>query len=326
MMSKSPEQLQIAIIGASGIGKNHAAWFVKNGARICAFAGTSESSLAQTQELLHDRIGYASPGYTNLQELFTDVKPDAVCIASPPEFHYEQVQMAFEHNTAVLCEKPLVYDPRVQNANLIAQAYSLAREATERSILFGTQMQYCFITDQLCELAGITSQEITSLTMEMETKNIKPGRSHETIWIELAPHPLSVLQRIAGEAHLDMDSIRCEVRAMETTARFDVQRSDGKKIKAQLIMRHNPDTTAPVRRFTLNGTAVNYAGRKNAAGEFLTYLSNANQEIEMSDPVDLLIQNFIAACYGKEPLRVTGNDGARNVSWMLDILERGSRT
>ena len=320
-MSKKP--LRVAILGASGIGKNHAGWFQKNGTEVCAFSGTSPESVAHTGEVLRQRLGYVPAGYFDVSQLLQSEKPDAVCIATPPELHFEHVQTCLNHNVPVLCEKPLVYDGALPGEVLIRQADALVQLAREKSLLLGTQMQYCLIAGKLCELSGVIAEDITSFKMEMETKNLKPGRSHETVWIELAPHPLSMLQKIAGVSELQLGSIRCDIGAMETIASFQVQRLEGSTIDAKIIVRCNPEASTPVRRFTLNGVAIDYSGRKNASGDFLTYLASRNETFEMPDLVDMLIANFIAACNGEEKLAVTGADGAQNVAWLVQIMERG---
>jgi hypothetical protein len=317
-------QMRVAMIGASGIGKNHAAWFAANGARVCAFAGSSQESVARTAEVLAARLGYAPHGYCDIAELLEKEKPAAVCIASPPERHFDHAQQCLEAGVHVLCEKPLVYDASLSRAVLTDQARRLVELAARRDLLLGTQMQYSFIANTLCRLAGAEAADITSFEMVMETKNLKPGRSHETIWIELAPHPLSVLQKIAGACELD-DEIHCAIGAQETRADFRLKRKSGKSIAARIVTRCNPETSTPLRRFTLNGATVDYAGRKNAAGDFRTYLSSGRHEEELPDLVDMLIGNFVAACTEREPLYVTGTDGACNVEWLLKILERGER-
>lgn len=321
----SSPPLRVAMIGASGIGKNHAAWFAKNGAQIVAFAGSSPASLEATGAILQQKLGYTPPGYTDISQLLQIEAPDAVCIATPPHLHFEQAQLCLQNKVHTLCEKPLVYDGNITAEEMVAQGKQLVEAAQQAGVLLGTQMQYPFIAEQLCAMTEVLPEEIETFIMEMETKNLKPGRSHETIWIELAPHPLSVLQRIATGGTLDESSIHCQIAEQETVADFTIRRADGSPIQARLIARCNPAAAAPLRRFTINGHAIDYAGRKNEDGDFLTYLSDANTEVELPDLVDLLIGNFVAACGQQHPLFVTGADGAKNVEWMVKIMEAGQR-
>lgn len=319
------KKLRVAILGASGIGKNHAAWFAKNGCDVVAFAGSASEKVEATREVLQARLGYAPGGYTDISQLLQSESPDAVCISTPPRLHFEHAQMCLQAGVHTLCEKPLVHDPRLTSEVLQKQAQELCDAADARDVLLGTQMQYAFAAAKICEMAQVSPDEIETFVMEMETKNLKPGRSHETIWVELAPHPLSVLQRVAPGAQLVESSIECKIGDQETDAEFSVQRANGSPIRARLTVRCNPETSSPLRRFTLNGSAVDCAGRKNQNGDFLTYISDGETEIEMPDLVDILIANFAAACKGQEPLFVTGKDGAQNIEWMLKILEHGTR-
>lgn len=324
-MNKSELPLRVAIVGASGIGKNHAAWFQKNGAEICAFVGSSTQSLEATRGVLQSKLSYAPRGYVELSQLLESEKPDAVCIASPPHLHFEHAKICLANGVHTLCEKPLVYDSELSSATLISQAQQLNTLADAHGVLLGTQMQYYFLADKLCEMAGVSANEIETFVMEMETKNIKPGRSHATIWIELAPHALSVLQKLFPDAQLKIDSVLCSVGEHETSAQFQLQRPNKVAIQARIIARYQMSTPVPLRRFTINDAIIDCSGRSNLRGEFATYLSKDNQEIELPDLVDLLIGNFLAACRQQKYLLVTGASGAKNVEWLLNILDRGKR-
>jgi len=313
-------KLRVAIIGASGIGKNHAAWFAKNDAEVCAFAGSSTESLQATRGVLQSKLGYAPRGYVEISELLETEKPGAVCVASPPHWHFQHAKLCLENGVHVLCEKPLVYDSKLASEQLISQSRELCELAKARGVLLATQMQYSFLAEKIYEMVNVSAEKINTFAMEMETKNLPSGGSHETIWIELASHPLSVLQKLFPSAELQLDSIQCRVQERETTAQFQLQRADDSLIKAQIIARFNPSTPVPLRRFSINGAIIDYAGRRNESGEFLTYLSHENEEIEMPDLVDTLISNFISACSQQNLLFVTGEDGAKNVQWLTQIL------
>src|SRR5688500_8988121 len=102
--------LKVAIIGASGIGKNHAGWFQGHGCEVCAFLGSGPESVSRTHELLQQLIGFRGRGYHELDALLQNEKPNIVCVSTPPSLHYEQVMKSLAAGAHVLCEKPLVYD------------------------------------------------------------------------------------------------------------------------------------------------------------------------------------------------------------------------
>lgn len=312
-------KLQVAILGASGIGKNHAKWFTKHGCNVSSFLGSLPQSVDATQAMLHEKFGIRATGFWDIRELL-EQPLDAVCVASPPRFHYHQVRACLAAGIPVLCEKPLVYDSQINSHKLISQANELVEFAERTKVLFGSQMQYAMSAWHLLEMAGYNP--LQNFEMVMETKNLQPGRTHEHIWIELAPHPLSVLQQLVGpDAHLE--EIDCQIEELETTATFTVKGHRINPVEVAITTRCAPHAKVPLRRFIINDCNINYFGRNNANGQFRSYLVKGGKEEELPDFVDSLVGNFVAACLGKEELRVTGAHGAQNVAWMLEILEAG---
>jgi predicted dehydrogenase len=315
------KRLKIAIIGASGIGKNHAKWFEKHGCTVTCFLGSSPATVQQTTALLEEKFGIRARGFWDIDELL--LQPlDAVCVASPPSLHYEHVKACLSANLPVLCEKPLVYDGRFGFLEMLDQANELVELAERRKVLLGTQMQYAVIADHLLEMVG--NAPLQRFEMIMETKNLKPGRDFEQIWIELAPHPLSVLQQLGGP-HAQIENITCELSEMETNATFLMDAHRRYPIEVNITTRCAPNATVPLRRFILNNHNINYFGRNNKEGQFHSYLVKGGKEEELPDLVDLLVKNFVEACNGNEELKVTGAHGAQNVAWMLQILDAGKR-
>lgn len=323
----SIKPLRVAVIGVSGIGKNHARWFHRHGCEVCAFAGSSAESVQRSQAVLTEQFGFAGRGYADVATMLDAERPDAVCISSLPPLHYEHTRLALQAGAHTLCEKPLVYDAALPHDQLRNQANELVNIASRSDLLFGTQMQYATATRKLLEMTGQNADEIEEFAVVMETKNLKHGRTYESIWIDLSPHPISVLQQLAAAAELEIDSLQVDLREQETDARCRARRPDGTTVAAHFAVRYNPDSAVPARTFALNGKTIAYAGRKDATGEFRTYLTDesGNSE-ELPDLVDSLIGNFVDACRGGAELIVTGAHGAQNVDWQLRILEQASRS
>ncbi|MDQ3813397.1 MAG: Gfo/Idh/MocA family oxidoreductase, partial [Armatimonadota bacterium] len=318
---------------ASGIGKNHARWFHQHGCDVCAFVGSSPESVQRTQQILEQGFGFTGRGYHELDVMLHAERPDAVCISSPPPLHFVQTMQCLAAGAHVLCEKPLVYDASKSPDELIHQARLLVQRAKATRLLLAVQTQYVVAIDKLLELTGHApdapsdAPRVRDFVMEMETKNIKHGREHDAIWIDLSPHPLSVLQKLAGDgAEIDDSSIECMVGAHETDARFQIRRADNQTMTARVIVRFKPDRDVPLRYFALDGHRVDYTAHKDAQGEFRAYLTAEDgREIELSDFVDLLIGQFVAACRGEGEPAATGADGAQNVEWQLKILQAAQR-
>lgn len=319
--------LKVAVLGASGIGKNHARWFHQHGCEVVAFLGSSAESVARTRETLQAGFGFAGRGYTDLTELLREATPDIVCVSTPPPQHLAQVLASLQAGAHVLCEKPLVYDPQIAPDELVKQAQQLVDEARSRGVLLGTQMQYGPALPHLLRAANVEGKNVRDYEMLMETKNIKDKRDFEQIWIDLSPHALSVLQKLGGpKATIDIDSIDATIGERESIALFTVFRPDGAPIRARVIVRFDPAANPPQRYFGFNGTRIGYAGRKNAAGDFVSFLTAPDgTEIELPDLVDLLIGDFVRACRSEVAVPVSGAEGAQNVAWQLQIAGQARR-
>jgi predicted dehydrogenase len=253
--------------------------------------------------------------------MLEEAKPDIVCVSSPSQGHFAQVMACLQSGAHVLCEKPLVYDPELSSAELIAQANQLVEEAKARNLVFGTQMQYGPATTHLLQVAGVAAGEVRDYEMVMETKNIKDERTFEQIWIDLSPHPLSVLQKLAPNG--EPQNIQATISERETQASFTLQGPNG-PIEARITVRFDPQANPPQRYFSFNGKRVGYTGRKNAGGEFVSFLTAPDgSETELPDLVDLLIGEFVRACKGETQVPVSGAEGAQNVAWQLRIKDEG---
>lgn len=318
------KMLRIAIIGASGIGRNHALWFAGRGCEIVAFAGSSPASVSSTRLELESAIGFKGRGFVDVLQMLREEKPDAVCVSSPPHLHFQHVMESLENGAHVLCEKPLVGADLwsgLPSDELIESGWKLAGEATRRGLVFGTQMQYATCAPQLLELCGLKSaDEIVTFAMTMETKNLKHGRTFDDVWLDLSPHPLSVLRRLFPLAQLDWTSASCEVREHDSEANFHLKH-DAQTINVHLHVALNPDRAVPKRTFQINGKAVDYAARNNEQGQFRAYLQSDNRVLELPDFVDTLVGNFVRAVRGEETLCVSGEDGAQVVEWQLKLIE-----
>jgi len=89
------------IIGPGRIAKKFAVavWKIP-GASIYAVASRSSNDPEQLKQTFH-----AEKYYSSYEELAADPKVDAIYIATPHRFHYENVKLCLEAEKAVLCEK-----------------------------------------------------------------------------------------------------------------------------------------------------------------------------------------------------------------------------
>ncbi|HVF85248.1 MAG TPA: Gfo/Idh/MocA family oxidoreductase [Abditibacteriaceae bacterium] len=319
--------LRVAIIGASGIGRNHARWFAGHGCEVVAFAGSSPASVSSTRLALQDAIGFQGRGYTDVNELLRSEKPDAVCVSSPPHLHFQHVMESLQSGAHVLCEKPLVGGDSwsgLPPEELIESSWKLVEEAKKRDLVFGTQMQYATCVPQLLELCNLKSvDEVVTFSMTMETKNVKHGRTFDDVWLDLSPHPLSTVRRLFPTAELDWLNTHCEVREHDSEASFHLKHGT-QTINVRLHVAVNAERAVPRRTFQINGFTVDYSARNNERSEFRAYLQSEDRVLELPDFVDTLVGNFVRAIRGEETLWVSGEDGAQVVEWQLKLMQKRS--
>ena len=257
---------RVAILGASGIGKNHARWFHGNGCQVVGFLGSSADSTAQTESDLTGDFSFEGTAYTDLGELLTDQAPDIVCVATPPPLHFGHVLQCLEAGAHVLCEKPLVYAPTRKFRENRDGAKELVKVAAKKNLTLGTQLQYGAATPILCKLAGLSPHDVGDFAMELETLNANSPRDPRELWIDLGPHPISVAQVLAGpQAQLAEETIRFEPHQdddkTEVVVRFGINCADGRLLMVRAVVRalRSANKRKPRRRFSFNGHAVSYA-------------------------------------------------------------------
>lgn len=106
------------ILGPGRIAKKfaNAVWEIPN-ASIYAVASRSSSDPEQLKHFFN-----AEKCYSSYEELTADTKVDAIYIATPHRFHYENIKLCMEAGKAVLCEKPFTV-----NANQAEELFKLSQ-------------------------------------------------------------------------------------------------------------------------------------------------------------------------------------------------------
>lgn len=320
------ERLRVAVLGASGIGKNHARWLAKHSCDVVAFLGSSDESVELTRSHLEAHMGFSGQGFSDLGRLLSQTQPQAVSIASPSPLHFAQAMQCLEAGIHVLCEKPLVYSPNRTKRENVSGALELLKAAARRELVLATQLQYGAASPILCRLAGVSPFEVGDFAMEIETTNVKAPRDPKELWIELASHPLSVAQYIAGEgAEIIEETIQIvparSAYTSEVSARFGVQCEGGRLLMCRAIVRWFDkivDNREPRRRFSFNGRVVQYSGVKSPDGTYIAqYVAPDGYISHYSDPVDYLVGNFVRTCWGDDQLLLSAEQGVQNLDWLL---------
>ena len=112
----STRPMRIGIVGArcqvQGVGEHVARHLTELGATVPAIVGTRRETVAEAQEQLERRYQIRPRGYIDVDAMLRGEELDAVAICSPDRFHAGHLQAALAHRVHVLCEKPLVFQPR----------------------------------------------------------------------------------------------------------------------------------------------------------------------------------------------------------------------
>ena len=297
--------LKAAVIGASGIGKQHAKWLCSLGLDVTAFAGSSPESTEKTARVLAPLFGFQGKAYWDVEEMLTAESPDIVVVSSPPELHKEHTIAALESRAHVICEKPMVWRAAPM-ADLREDAREMARAAQSTQKLLTVNTQYVALVDCLREIRqdvdGASLALPERVFVEMESKGGGGAHEYEEIFHDLAPHPISFLLAAAPNAKIDEGSIDCELRRKETVIELTCTREDGGACHARFELRNISDGN-PSRRFGIDDCIVGYEGRNDDQGRFRAYLCHNDQEYVFDDFVQTAMQRLASAVAGDgEPL------------------------
>jgi len=95
------DKIKLAVAGAGLIGKRHIDSILNgNNTSVCAIVDPSKAAKEYASDL-------EIPYYTSLEEMFKNIQPDGVIIATPNKLHVENGFVCLENNCAMLIEKPI---------------------------------------------------------------------------------------------------------------------------------------------------------------------------------------------------------------------------
>ena len=313
--------MRAAVIGASGIGKHHAKWLKQEGCDVIAFAGSSEGSVGTTQELLQEMIGFTGRGYWEVQNLLDTEQPDIISVCSPMPLHYEHTLAALRAGAHVMCEKPLAYDEGKKIDTLLAEGRELVEAAEGAGRVLAINTQYVAGADPYLELTGRSrKQRPERFHMRMDSRGGGEAREYEPIWIDLASHPISVMQALLGPGSVDWGTVRCSLQRTRVQARFDYLPESGGRCACHLATGTVRAPKPMTRAFGLDGDIVEYEGRNDEHGVYAAYLTREEREVKAQDFVHTSLQRFVAAARGEGDCLADGRMGLENLEIQLRLL------
>lgn len=315
--------LRVAVLGASGFGRHHARWLAASGCDVVAFLGSTPASVAATAEALRDSIGFSGTPYTSLDKLLASEGPDAVSVCTPAALHGEHVRAALEAGCSVLCEKPFIIRPGSPTADVVAEVRALIDEAEDRGVVLAVNTQYAAAAELYREMVGEPAAPPSRFLAEMTSKLKTSGPRGRDIWLDLAPHALSMLLGLCPGAALRADSIRGTILHERTDVEFEVSALGG-PCQATIRLAKLREPPYP-RRFGFDGRIADVGTAPDPQGVYRGFLRLGDAEQTCGDFMKTSVERFCAAVRGEGAPLADGRAALRNLEMMLEILDAAER-
>jgi hypothetical protein len=317
------ETRTVAVVGASGIGKHHANWWNKEGARVCGFVGTSTESVMDTLDTLVNLFAFEGRGYTELGELIERESPDIIDVCSPPQFHYEHAKMAIEAGCDVLCEKPFIYEEGVPPDELLDQARTLVAEAEAAGVRLGMCSQY-YVSAVEChgflEDHGGGEDIETYRGLIASPAGDRPADPVAT-WVDLAPHMLAGIQALLPGGRIDFGSLSTQFAGHDARAGFTLRLPGGDAVECEVVTGRTTEDSevSHVRRYEVNGAVFDIGGGNDENGVYCALYGTPWGTMQRPDPMRLLIREFL---HGTS--LIDGPAAVRNLTRLLSIQSQAT--
>lgn len=189
-------KLKWGVLGTGWIADLVAQDLALEGVKITAIGSRSVLS-AQKFAAKHD----VTIAFGSYQELCASPEIDAVYVATPNPFHYENAKLALEAGKHVLVEKPFAMNAR--------EAASLMEIANGKKLFLMEAMWSRFLPSQLAVKKCIESGQIGEvLAVTAEHSQHLPKEGHLRLWdkslgggalLDLGVYPLALIQSLLGK-------------------------------------------------------------------------------------------------------------------------------
>lgn len=288
--------MNIAILGAQGIGRFHAREFYSLGCDIKAILGQTEKSSKQTAKMLLSEFGINAKPYWELDALLKE-KIDIASICLPPEMHEKYTEACLKKKINVLCEKPFV-------SNLTA-AENLLNLAKEYKKILSINTQWPTILEFLNY-----AQPVKSFEMYMQ-----PGKKGYKLLEDSLPHMNSMLIKLHGIGTIkNLDFLIKKEKEVKLT--FDYQ-NENENCDVKYHMLFKKDRPRKV-EFKINKKKFCRKVEKNYNQSIL---SNG-KEIIIKDPLSLSISNFVETIEKKRKPFFSNKEILENVRMQEFIIKK----
>ena len=134
--------MRVAVVGTGGWGEQHARIFAQRADT--ELVGVLGRDPARTEERA---TAYGTQGYTDLDRMLEQAKPELVTVCLPNEQHFDTTLRLIQHGVPLLVEKPLVFE--------LDQADTLLAEAASRDLFFAINFNHRYAEPVLRARAAI---------------------------------------------------------------------------------------------------------------------------------------------------------------------------
>ena len=180
--------MRVAVVGTGQWwGREHARLFSQRpDTELCAIVGrTAATTRARAAE-------FGTHGYTDLDQMLAQERPDLVSVCLPNEAHFEPTLHLIRAGVALLVEKPLVFD--------LGEADTLLAEAAERDLFFAVNFNHRYARPVQLTRAALDAGELGEVVFATWRFGGEPndGASPHRNLIETQCHGFDMLEHLCG--------------------------------------------------------------------------------------------------------------------------------
>jgi D-apiose dehydrogenase len=201
--------LRVGLIGAGWVTRQHLIGWgaLADRAKIVAVADpSSENAIRRAEEFGIPTV------YSSAEAMLEAEKLDAIDIASPREFHAEQVRLAAAHGLAILCQKPLAPD--------LAQAEALVAEMSGTRLMVHENWRFRrYYRDAAAWLAEGRVGAVQQCTMTLLASGLIPNAEGVRPALERQPFFKTLTRMLVSEVLIhQLDTLRVLLGPLQVTA------------------------------------------------------------------------------------------------------------
>jgi predicted dehydrogenase len=273
------------VIGArtsrQGTGPFIAAGLAAAGLPVTGIVGTSTPSVKQALADLYSNWELSPVGFTDLGRALEELRPLAVAVCSPWQYHAGQLAEVAAAGCHCLVEKPLAWPASAETVDALIAGFE------HRGLLLQLVDQWPGSLREFCQLHGHLPATIDQFRMRLSPISLGPDMLTDS-----APHFLGMLHALCGPG--DCEDVQVVAGAdargdpgLQLTCRFSHERGS---CRATLVLRTQVRRPRPA-WYEINGLRVD---REVELPGYRQYLVSAGKRVPLADPMRSIAASFAA--------------------------------